>query len=144
MKIEDVMTEDFELIDPSATLREAALKMQELDCGFLPIGGPQDEKLSGVVTDRDIVVRGIAEGLDPDDATVSDVKTDRTLYCFKDSDVDAAAQAMRENQVQRLVVIDSVENKQICGVISIGDIWRHRQEHQASEAERGIKDNAAA
>lgn len=143
MKIEDVMTEDFELIDPSASLREAALKMQELDCGFLPIGGPQDERLSGVVTDRDIVIRGIAEGLDPDEATVCDVKTDRILYCFRDNDLESATEAMRQNQVQRLVVIDSVENKKICGVISVGDIWRHHQEQQAAEAERGIKSHAA-
>ncbi len=143
MRIEDVMTEDFELIDPSASLREAAIKMQELDCGFLPIGGPQDEKLRGVVTDRDIVVRGLAEGLDPDEATVSEIKTNRILYCFKDSDLESAAEAMRENQVQRLVVIDSVENKQMCGIITIGDIWRHHQEREAAEAERGIKSSAA-
>ena len=133
MKVKDLMTPDARFIPAGSSLREAAKEMKKLDCGFLPIGHADGEKLQGVVTDRDIVLRGVANGLDPDAATVEEVKSDKVLYCFKDDDVDPASRSMQQNQVYRLVVLDNKEDKRMCGIISLGDVIRGGEKEIASK-----------
>src|SRR5579885_1501281 len=91
-KIRDVMTEGVELIEPDASLTEAAARMAESDVGILPVG--ENDRLVGVVTDRDIVVRGIAQGSDPSQTKIRDVMTQRVLYCYEDQEAGEAADDM--------------------------------------------------
>ncbi|MGZ3723511.1 MAG: CBS domain-containing protein [Bdellovibrionales bacterium] len=120
MRIMDCMTKEVELATPQMTLVDAAKKMLEGDFGFLPIA--QNDRLIGVVTDRDIVVRGIAKGLDPKISNVREIITDEVLYCFEDQTVEEVAHNMGENQVRRLPVMN--REKKLVGVVSLGDLAR--------------------
>lgn len=142
MQVKDAMTESCEFIKPDASLKEAALKMRDLDCGFLPIGNEERGKLEGVITDRDLVIRAVAEGADPDRTEVQNTETHRVLYCFENDDLESAAQHMRGQQVYRLVVLDNPESKQLCGVITLGDILRHHENQLAANAAEGIASRA--
>lgn len=138
MQVKDVMTKACEYISPDATLMEAAQKMAQMDIGFLPIGSEAKDKLEGVITDRDIVVRAIAKGLDPNEARVGEIESTRVLYCYQDDNLEKAAQSMRDQHVYRLVVVSDPTNKRLCGVISLGDIHRHNQNQLAAQAAEGI------
>lgn len=142
MKIKDVMTRDVEYIPTDTTLKQAAEKMAELDTGFLPLGNSDSDKLRGVITDRDITIRAIATGLDPNQTTVEQIKTDKVLYCFEDDDVDSAADSMHDQQVNRLIVLNNKEEKRLCGVITLGDIFRHNEEKAGNYAAKGIKSDS--
>ncbi len=136
--VADVMSRDIEFVYCGTSLADAAEKMQELDCGFLPISDTQGNKLIGVVTDRDIVLRAVAAGKDPRNTTVDDVTGDRVLYCFGDDPVERAASSMQEQQVYRLVVLDHPDTKKLCGIISLNDIVRHDEKTLAMAAAQGI------
>ena len=142
MQVKDFMTQDARYIPAGHTLKQAAEQMKKLDCGFLPIGDADGEKLQGVVTDRDIVLRGMAEGLDPETVTVEKVTSDKVLYCFKDDDIQSAARSMQQNQVYRLVVLDNKDNKHMCGIISLGDIVRGGETELASKTASAVTDAA--
>lgn len=119
MKIKDVMSKECQFVPHNATLQQAAQKMQELDCGFIPVG--KDNKLCGVITDRDIAVRAVAQNL-ANDTPVSQIMSEQVLYCFETDDVNQIATNMTENRVRRLVVLDNKKDKKLCGVVSICDI----------------------
>jgi CBS domain-containing protein len=119
MQVQDVMTSGVECADPDMTLQQAAQKMQQLDVGLLPVCGNRD-KLVGMVSDRDIVIRGVASGKDPRTTEVREVMTPEVLYCFDDQDVTEAAQMMTENQIRRLVVLN--RDKRLAGIVSLGDL----------------------
>lgn len=138
MRVHELMTDKPQIVPGATTLQEAARKMRDLDFGFLPVADEREEKLSGVVTDRDITVRAVAEGLDPAKTTVAQIKSDSVMYCFRDDDVAEAAKRMRNKQVYRLIVLDDRESKQLCGVISLGDILRHEQHELAAETAEAI------
>ena len=104
MKIRDVMTPDAVAAHPGTTLMAAAEMMRLLNVGSLPI--IEGERIVGIVTDRDIVVRGLALGFDPRGATVSDVMTRNVVTCSVDDDVNEVAQQMRDLQVRRLLRIE--------------------------------------
>lgn len=138
MQVRELMTDKPRYISGSATLQEAARLMRDLDIGFLPIADEREQKLQGVVTDRDITLRAVADGRDPANTKVEDVKSDKVLYCFKGDDVTDAAQSMRKRQVYRLIVLDDRDNKKLCGVISLGDILRHKQSELAEKTAEAI------
>ena len=119
MQVSKVMTRDAECVRPDTTLQEAARKMRDLDVGPLPVCGDND-RLVGMITDRDITVRAVAEARDPRTTTVQDVMTPDVVYCFEDQDVQEAARLMRENQVRRLVVLN--RDKRLVGIVSLGDL----------------------
>ena len=118
MQVNEVMTRGVECVSPDATLQEAARKMKDLDVGPLPVC--DKDRLAGILTDRDIVVRAVAEGRDPRSAHVRDVMTPDVVYCFEDQDVQEAARLMEEKQVRRLVVLDRA--KRLVGIVSLGDL----------------------
>ncbi len=124
MKISEIMTRDVEYIHANTPLKQAAETMERLETGFLPIGNSPQDKLLGVVTDRDITVRGVARGLDPAATPVDEVKTDKVLYCYQDDSVEDAARNMGEQEVYRLVVLDNENDKRLSGVVSLADIGR--------------------
>jgi CBS domain-containing protein len=117
MKISEVMTSDVRMAGPDTTLAEAARLMAELDAGVLPVAN--SEKLIGMITDRDIAIRGVAHGLGPD-AKVSEVMTKEVKYCYDDDDCDDVAKNMGEIQVRRLPVLN--RQKRLVGIVSLGDL----------------------
>lgn len=117
MKISEVMTRDVRIASPDDTLADAARMMAAIDCGVLPVSN--SERLIGMITDRDIAIRGVAEGLGPD-ATVAEVMTDDVKYCFEDDDCDDVARNMGEIQLRRLPVVS--RDKRLVGIVSIGDL----------------------
>ena len=119
MKIRSLMTSTVECIRPEATLEQAARRMRDLDVGPLPVCGDND-RLVGMVTDRDITVRSVAEGQNPKAIRVRDVMTPNILYCFDDQDVLEAVRLMKEKKVRRLVVLN--RQKRLVGIISLGDL----------------------
>jgi CBS domain-containing protein len=117
MKVSDCMTRDVRLAAPDQSLREAAALMAELDVGVLPVG--ENERLVGMITDRDIAVRGVACGRGPD-STVREVMTDNVKYCFADQSLEEVSRNMGDIQVRRLPVVD--REKRLVGIISLSDI----------------------
>ena len=144
MAIKDAMTHGVKYIPKDTTLVDAAKQMRTLACGFLPVSDLEQKKLLGVVTDRDIVVRAVAEGLDPTSTTVADVLSTKVLYCYEDDDLEIAAAYMRDQCVYRLVVLDNKNEKNLVGIISLGDLIRSGQSSLASEASEGILAHQAA
>ena len=144
MKVKEAMTSECDFIEPTATLQQAAQMMRDLGCGFLPIGNHRsDGKLEGVITDRDIVVRAVAEGCDSRDTQVNQVETSQVFYCYEDNSIDEAAQSMREQQVYRLIVLNNAEEKKLSGIITLGDILRHSEDKIATATAKGIMNKAA-
>lgn len=142
MQIKDVMTREARYIPAGTSLKDAAAEMRKLDTGFLPVKHPEEDRLQGVVTDRDIAIRGVAAGLDPDKATVDEVLSERVLYCFEGDDIETAARSMREQQVYRLVVLDGPDSKRLSGVISLGDLMRKDQTELAKKTAAAIAEAA--
>jgi CBS domain-containing protein len=128
MKVSDIMTHDVTVIHPEATLREACEKMRDIDSGFLPVC--DGKKLRGTLTDRDIVVRGIAADYEPNESAVRDIMSDEVVYVFEDQDIEEAASLMEEKQIRRLVVLN--RNKDMVGVVSLGDISTQQDDEELS------------
>lgn len=142
MQIREIMSTKPEIITPQTTLQEAAEKMRELDCGFLPVGA--NDRLQGMVTDRDIAIRAIAEGRDPKETPVSEIMTEKVLYCFEEDDLRDAARSMKEQQVRRLVVLNNRQDKRLTGVVSLGDIaTRCGDEKLAGDITEAVSEKAA-
>jgi len=118
MKLKDIMTADPVSIRPEATLQEAARRMRDLDVGPLPVCG-EDHRLEGIITDRDITVRAIAEGKDPT-TPVREAMTGEVIYGFEDQDVQEAARTMQKRQIRRLLVLN--RDKRLVGIVSLGDL----------------------
>lgn len=127
-KVRDVMTEQVEVIDANASLREAADKMRTQNVGALPV--VEGQRLAGMVTDRDIVVRGIAMGRDPNTSKVSEVMTPDIEAINADASVDEAIEKMRQKEVRRLLVVD--ENKRLVGIVTLGDLTQEVDPEKAA------------
>jgi CBS domain-containing protein len=116
-KVNEVMTRDIHIASPDQTIASAAAEMARADIGCLPVG--DKDRLVGMVTDRDIVVRAVAKGLDAK-TPVSEVMTDSIKYCYDDQSVDEVARNMAELGVRRLPVVD--RDKRLVGVIALSTI----------------------
>lgn len=138
MQVKDVMTDKAIYIPTTTSLEKAAQMMRDMDCGFLPLGDSEQGKLQGVITDRDITIRGIAEGKDPTSTQVDQIKTYRVLYCYQTDELADAAKRMQDQQVYRLVVLDNHEHKHICGIVSLGDIVRHNESQIAADTAKAV------
>jgi CBS domain-containing protein len=135
MRISEIMTRDPELIDPNASIRDAARRMKNEDIGALPIG--ENDRLIGMVTDRDIAVRAVAEDRDPTSTTVRDVMSEKIYYCFEDDDIVEAARCMADNQVRRLPILN--RDKRLVGIVSLADI-AHTGEECEKTALEGVSE----
>ena len=131
MKIRDVMTRDAKLASPTDTLERAAKLMKQCDCGSLPVA--DGDRLAGMITDRDIAIRAVAEGRGPD-SRVREAMSGEVLYCFDDQDIDEVCKNMAEIQVRRLPVVN--RDKRLVGIVSIGDLAR--KEAGSARALHGI------
>jgi CBS domain-containing protein len=122
MKIKDVMTHDVSFVAPDAPLVEIAQRMRDEDIGAIPV--TENDRIIGMVTDRDIVVRGIASG-SMETATARAVMSPRVLYCYEDQSVNEVLENMAEQQVRRMPVVN--RDKRLVGVVSIGDLSQTSQ-----------------
>jgi CBS domain-containing protein len=118
MHVRDLMSRPAEWVNPAIPIREAARKMRELRIGCLPVG--EGGRLLGIVTDRDLVCRAVADGRDADRTRVRDVMTRGVAYCFEDQSLLEAATIMRDRQVRRLPVLDRRER--VVGILSVNDL----------------------
>jgi CBS domain-containing protein len=118
MKVRDILTRDPEIVHPDATIAEAARRMRENDIGMLPVCDGQ--RVVGSITDRDIVIRAVADKRDPSSTKVREVMTAKICYCFEDSSLEEAAEIMEEQQIRRLPVLNA--QKRLIGIISVGDL----------------------
>ncbi|PLR94137.1 CBS domain-containing protein [Bacillus sp. T33-2] len=129
MKIEEVMTTDVEYCTPETPLTDVALKMKELDVGVIPIC--EDDKLVGLATDRDLVIKGLASQL-PIDTPVSEVMTSDPVRGTKSMTAEEAAELMADVQIRRLPI---VEEGKLIGIVSLGDLAvTDRLDDEAGEA----------
>lgn len=135
MKIAEVMTRDVRICHPEDTVHDAARTMAELDIGVLPVG--DTDRLLGMITDRDIAVRAVAEGKGPE-TSISEVMSPEILYCFEDEDTSEVARNMAEIKVRRLPVVD--REKRLCGIVSIGDLGVTADDREVASAVDGISE----
>ena len=136
-KVGEIMTRSVAVVQRDDTLQNAAQKMKTLNIGSLPVC--DGDAMVGVVTDRDITVRGVAEGMNPKDSRVSAVMTADVHWCSENDSVQQAMEQMGEAQVRRLAVLD--ENRKIVGVVSLGDLAT-RQSAQTDATLREISEHA--
>jgi len=117
MRVNEVMSRDVQICTPGSTIRDCAKKMAEIDAGAIPVG--ENDRLIGIVTDRDIAIRAIAQGKGPDTA-VREIMSAEVKYCFEDEDVHHVAKNMAEIQVRRLPVVS--RDKRLVGIVSLADL----------------------
>src|SRR5437763_14291112 len=133
MKIGNVMSRDVQLIKPDAPIRSAAALMKKIDAGLLPV--TENDKLVGMIADRDIAVRAVAEGKGPD-TKVRDAMTREVKYCFEDEDVAHVAENMAELQVRRLPVMN--RDKRLVGIVALADLATEGSLPKTARALHGI------
>jgi len=117
MQVNEAMSSDVKIASPDQSIRDAAKMMAELDAGVLPVG--ENDKLVGMITDRDIAVRAVAAGKPPT-TKVREVMSSEVKYCFEDDDLDDVAENMADIKVRRLPVLN--REKRLVGIVSLGDI----------------------
>lgn len=118
MKVKDAMHQGAEWVSPDTSLTEVARKMKELDVGSIPVG--ENDRLVGMVTDRDIACRAVANGRDCNEVTAGEVMTDGIIFCRDTEELDDATRIMEQKQIRRLPVIN--EQKRLVGMLSLGDV----------------------
>jgi CBS domain-containing protein len=133
MKISKCMTRDVQLASPTQSIRDAAKMMADIDAGSLPVG--QDNRLVGMITDRDIAIRAVAEGKSPD-TPVREVMSQEVLYCFDDQEIEEVARNMADIKVRRLPVLN--RSKHLVGIVSLGDLSRKQQPEVTAKAVSNI------
>ena len=137
MKVRDVMHEGATWVEPNTSIGELARIMRDEDIGAIPIG--ENDRLIGMVTDRDIVVKGLIDGIDVATLTARDVMTGPILYCRANEDVEDAVRLMEEHEVRRLPVID--ENKRMVGILALGDISSHAGRELSGEVIQAVSEH---
>jgi CBS domain-containing protein len=118
MQVKDIMTRDVQVVSPETSVLEAARKMRSFDIGCLPVC--KDRRCVGIFTDRDIVLRIVAEGRNPQSTLVGDIMTADIVYCSEDDDISTIVKTMEDKQVRRVLVLDN--NKYPIGICSVGDL----------------------
>ncbi len=133
MRVNECMTRDVKITGPNDTIRQAATLMAECDAGSLPVG--DNDRLVGMITDRDITVRAVAEGKGPE-TLVSEAMSGEIRYCFEDDDCDAVLENMGELQVRRLPVL--TREKRLIGIVSLSDLAGKESRKDLGKALREI------
>ncbi|MGQ0751729.1 MAG: CBS domain-containing protein [Betaproteobacteria bacterium] len=129
MRVAEAMTREVRVANPNQSICDAACLMAQIDAGAIPVG--QDDRLVGIITDRDIAIRAVAAGKGPD-TQVREIMTPDVKYCFEDEDVDHVARNMGELRVRRLPVVN--RDKRLVGILSLGDIALTEGKEPAGEA----------
>ena len=134
MKVKDVMHRGVTWVEPNTSIREIARRMRDDDIGSVPIG--ENDRLVGIVTDRDIICRGVANGADCNALTARDVMSKPIIYCRADDDLELAIRIMEKNKIRRLPVID--KDKRLAGILALGDISEIVGQDAAGEVMRSV------
>ena len=133
MHVSDIMSRDVKLVAPDDSLEKAAKLMAKLDIGVVPVG--EDDRLVGMITDRDITVRAVAAGKKPKECKVRDFMTADIKYVFEDESIDDVSRNMSKLQVRRLPVLN--RDKRLVGIVSLGDL---AIKEDSAQAEHALKD----
>ena len=136
MQVQEMMSQPVDVIDPDTTSREAARRMRDENIGALPVR--ENGELIGMVTDRDIVARAVAENSLPSNTAVSTVMSQGIYYCFEDDSLEEAARILAEHPVRRLPVLNHAQ--QLVGIIAIADIARSGDKEAEEEAIEGVSE----
>jgi CBS domain-containing protein len=134
MKVKDVMHRGVTWVEPTVSIREIARRMRDDDIGSVPIG--ENDRLVGIVTDRDIICRGVANGADCNALTARDVMSKPIIYCRAHDDLELAIRIMEKNKIRRLPVID--KDKRLVGILALGDISEIVGQDAAGEVMRSV------
>lgn len=119
MRVAEAMTRSVQLASPDQSIADAAKLMADCDCGVLPV--QENDRLVGMITDRDITVRATSAGEAPDGVTVEEVMTDDVRWCYADQEVDEVMQQMADVQIRRVPVLDR-ESESLIGIVALGDL----------------------
>ena len=133
MKVSEVMTRDVRTVRPEDTAKDAAGFMLSEDTGSMPVS--DGDRLIGMITDRDIAVRGVAKGMGPD-TPVSELMTNEIVCAREDDDIEDVASKMSSAQVRRMPIVDASER--LCGIVSLGDLSREADQQSADQALQGV------
>lgn len=129
MQVSEAMTRDVQIANPDQSIIEAAKMMADCDCGVLPVG--ENDRLVGMITDRDIVIRALAQGK-TDTAMVRDVMSQDVKYCYEEDDIEEVTRNMGDLQIRRLPVLN--QDKRLVGIVSLGDVSGASEPDSAAEA----------
>jgi CBS domain-containing protein len=121
MELRNIMTRDVEVVSGSASVKDAAVKMKDLDVGLIPVC--EGDRLRGLLSDRDITIRATAAGRDPRETRVEEIMSTDIAYCLEDQEVEEAVSLMEARQIRRLPILN--QDKRLVGIISLGDIAVH-------------------
>ena len=138
MQLKDIITDNVETISPDSSLQDAAKAMLTHDLGWLPVA--DSGKVVGVVTDRDITIRGVAAGLDARTSAVQDVMSREVFSCNVDDSIEDACTMMEDEQVRRLVVLD--DDEQLVGIVSLADIALQTRGGESAEVLKRVSEPA--
>lgn len=133
-QIKDVMSQNYKWMAPDSPVSQVAQAMRDMDIGFMPLA--ENDKMVGMITDRDITVRAIAEGKDPANTQARDVMTAKTYYCYDDQDVEEVCNNMGEIQVRRLPVVN--RDKRLVGIVSLGDLAQEASRPNVGQTQQQI------
>jgi len=135
-QVKDVMTRDVEIISPNDSLKDAAEKMRTLNVGPLPVC--DGDRLKGIITDRDIVVQAVSQGMDPNNTRVSQAMTDELECVYEDEDISLVARKMEDEQIRRILVIN--RDKRLMGIVSLGDLAEAMSTEEAGKTLESISE----
>ena len=138
MKVKEIMTASPAVCRPDTPLQEVARTMVTCDCGAVPVVGPSGTGLLGIVTDRDIVVRGVAEGRNPLTLTAADCMTTPVITIREDASLDECTDLMEDKKIRRVTVVD--KNGALCGIVAQADIAQHASQKDAGELVRDVSE----
>ena len=133
MRVSEAMTRDVRVANPGQSIRDVAKIMAEIDAGSMPVG--ENDRLVGMITDRDIAIRAVAQGKGPD-TPVRDVMSKDVKYCFEDEDLEHVAKNMGDIQVRRLPVVN--RDKRLVGIVSLGDVAQKEDKRTSGKAIAGV------
>ena len=133
MRVSDAMTREVRVANPGQSIREVAKIMDEINAGSMPVG--ENDRLVGMITDRDIAIRAVALGKGPDTPVRDVMSSEKVLYCYEDEELDHVAKNMSEEQVRRLPVVN--RDKRLVGIVSFGDVAQ-KETRSAGKAAKGV------
>jgi CBS domain-containing protein len=133
MRVSEAMTREVRVANPGQSIREVAKIMDEINAGSMPVG--DNDRLVGMITDRDIAIRAVALGKGPDTPVRDVMTTEQVLYCYEDEELDHVAKNMSQQQVRRLPVVN--REKRLVGIVSFGDVAQ-KETRAASKAAKGV------
>ena len=133
MRVSEAMSREVRLAAPGQSIRDVAKIMAEIDAGSMPVG--ENDRLVGMITDRDIAIRAVALGKGPETPVRDVMSTDQVLYCFEDEELEHVAKNMGDEQVRRLPVVN--RDKRLVGIVSLGDVSQ-KEKRAAGKAVSGV------